>query len=78
MMTIAGLLAWRIAAEPAPRVATTLAAEEVAIPAGAEIVAVGATADALTVAVREGGAESLLVFDAKTGALARRVAIRRE
>lgn len=80
MMTIAGLLAWRILSEP-PRAAAgppALALEAVAIPAGAEIIAVGATEAALTVAVREPGGESLLVFHPETGALLKRVAIRRD
>ncbi len=78
MMTIAGILAWRIASEPARPAVAPITADEVALPAGATIIAAGATAGALTVAIRENGAESLLVFDAATGALIKRLAIRRE
>lgn len=78
VLSIVIVLVVRIANEPSATKVTEIGADQVAIPAGAEIIAVGATAGSLTVAVREGGAEALLVFDPKTGDLVKRVAIGRE
>ncbi|MEO1612393.1 MAG: DUF6476 family protein [Pseudomonadota bacterium] len=78
MGAIFALLAWRIAAEPITPSITTIGAESVAIPSGAEIIATGATTDALTIAIRDGEGEALLIFDPATGALIDRVAIARE
>ena len=69
IMTIAAVLIWRIASEPGARAASNVTADQVTIPAGAEIIATGATPAALTVAIRDGEGEALLVFHPETGAL---------
>ena len=78
MGAIFALLAWRIAAEPPAPTIAAIGAESVTIPKGAEIIATGATAEALTIAIRDGEGETLLVFDPDTGALIDEVAIERE
>ena len=78
IMTIAAVLIWRIASEPGPRVAANVTADQVTIPAGAEIIAAGATPAALTLAIRDGEGEALLVFHPETGALLSRTTISRE
>ena len=77
IMTIAAVLIWRIASEPAKSPVAAITAEEIVLPSDAEVLAVGATASALTVAISEGGAESLLVFHPVTGELIQRVKINR-
>lgn len=77
MGAIFALLAWRIAAEPPAPTLAAIGAESVAIPAGAEIIATGATAEGLTIAIRDREEEALLIFDPETGALIGRVAINR-
>ena len=59
------------------RKVAAITAEEIVLPSDAEVLAVGATASALTVAISEGGAESLLVFHPVTGELIQRVKINR-
>lgn len=78
VLSIVIVLVIRIAMEPSATRATKIGADEVTIPAGAEITAVGATAGSLTIAIREDGVESLLIFDPQTGGLVKRVAIARD
>ncbi|MEM7523175.1 MAG: DUF6476 family protein [Pseudomonadota bacterium] len=79
VLTIAATLVIRILTEDGPGPATDLTAEAVSLPAAAEILAVGATPSALTIAVRdEDGAETLRVFHPKTGALMSTVVISRD
>ena len=79
IMTIAAGLIWRIASEPGARAIAKVTAEEVSIPADAKVIAVGATASSLTVAIRDGeGGEAVLVFHPETGALISRTAINRD
>ena len=54
-----------------------IGAESISLPAGAEIIATGATATALTVAIRDADGEALLVYDLNTGRLIDRVPILR-
>lgn len=78
IMTIAAVLIWRIASEPPARTIAAIGADQVVIPAGAEIIAVGATAAALTIAVKDGEGEALLTFHPETGEMTGRVMIARE
>lgn len=77
MITVALALIWRISSEPSGAAAIT--AEELRLPAGHALTAVGATKEALTVATRSAeGEEFLLTFDPATGAPTGRVRIVRE
>ena len=68
VLAIAVTLVIRIASEPGAGPVTSLGAQDVVLPRDAQILAVGATPSALSIAIREaGGGERLLVFDPKTG-----------
>ena len=68
VLAVAVTLVIRIASEPGAAPLSDLGAEAVVLPAGEAIVAVGATAAALTIATRdEAGAERLRLFDPATG-----------
>ena len=79
VLAVAVTLVIRIASEPGARAIAKVTAEEVSIPADAKVIAVGATASSLTVAIRDGeGGEAVLVFHPETGALISRTAINRD
>ena len=77
-MTIAGVLIWRIASEPTRPPVAAISAEDVTLPAGARVTAVGATASALTIAIEDQDGERLLVFHPETGARLSETRITRE
>lgn len=62
----------------APPAAKAVAAEELVLPQGAEIVSVGQGSGTVLVVVREDGAESLLTFDSASGAELSRTSVVRE
>lgn len=69
ILTIAATLVIRIMMETEPAPVTAIAASEITLPAGEQIIAAGATVSALTVATRDAsGRERLRVFHPDTGA----------
>lgn len=81
VLTIAAALVIRILNEPAPQVTPVqqIAAEQIALPRGEEIIATGTTGAALTVITRAtDGQERMRIFAPDTGALIDMVEITRE
>lgn len=78
VLTIAATLVIRILMEPERAPIARIGAAEVSLPAGEEIIAVGATASALSIATRDGeGRERIRVFHPETGAPEGEIAIDR-
>lgn len=78
VLTIAATLVIRIMMETGTPAVASIGADAVSIPAAEEIIAVGATQAALSIATRdEAGAERLRVFDPETGAEIGETLIRR-
>ena len=80
MALIAGTIAWRLGwNEPAIGLPAPVAAESLALPAGAEILALGGSGGEIFVALRlADGSESLLTFRRADGALLSQTEIARE
>ena len=79
VLAIAVTLVIRIASEPGAPAVTSLGVEAVTLPADAEIIAVGATGAALTIAVKDpNGRERVLTFHPKTGEQVGETIIRRK
>ncbi len=77
MILIAGTVAWRLWSAAPP--ALPIRAESLALPAGAEITALGASPSEILAAVRlPDGAEALLTFRRADGALLSQTPIRRQ
>ncbi len=78
VIVIAGTIAWRLGGAPAAAPPSVLSAETIALPAGAEIVALGGDGGLLLVVVRDSdGAERILTFRKSDGAELAATGIRR-
>ena len=78
IMTIAAVLIWRIASEPAKSPVASITAEEIVLPADAEVVSASAGASGVTFVLNTGGGEMLYVYHPETGVLISRVRLKRD
>ena len=78
MLTIAGVMVWRLGFDPAPLAPSAATPAEITLPAGETVLATGGDGAAVILATRDAaGAEWLVYFDRETGAETARTRLRR-